>query len=153
MRAGKPRLYNPGPSPHQPYWDESVNASGKILIADRNRHVREFLCRELVAEGYLVEAARDGREVLQIINGQNPPVLLILDLELPYLTELKVMELLQERLPSLPVVIHSFRPESEQYLPGAAAVLEKREDTNLLKEVVAELLGKNSLPRPEAPRK
>jgi CheY-like chemotaxis protein len=127
-----------------------VNASGKILIADRNRHVREFLCRELTAEGYQVEAARDGREVLQMINGQNPPVLLILDLELPYLTELKVMEILQERLPTLPVVIHYFLPESEQPLPGAVAFLEKREDTHLLKEVVAELLGKDDLPRPEA---
>jgi len=126
-----------------------VNASGKILIADRNRHVREFLCRELTAEGYLVEAVRDGREVLEMINGQNPPVLMILDLELPYLTELKVLETLQERLPSLPVVIHSFRLESEQHLPRAAAVLEKREDTHLLKEVVAELLGKNNLARPE----
>jgi len=127
-----------------------VNASGKILIADRNRHVREFLCRELTVEGYQVEAARDGREVLQIINGQHPPVLLILDLELPYLTELKVMEILQERLPSLPVVIHSFPTESDQDLSGAVAFLEKREDTHLLKEVVAELLGKNNLPRPEA---
>lgn len=127
-----------------------MNASSKILIADRNRHVREFLCRELTAEGYQVEAARDGREVLQIINGQNPPVLLILDLELPYLTELKVLEILQERLPSLPVVIHCFQPESEQHLPGAVAFLEKREDTHLLKEVVAELLGRNTLPRPEA---
>jgi len=126
-----------------------VNADGKILIADRNRHVREFLCRELTAEGYQVEAARDGREVLQIINGQNPPALLILDLELPYLIELKVLEVLQERLPSLPVVIHHFQQESEQHLPEAAAFLEKREDTNLLKEVVSELLGKNNLPRPQ----
>ncbi|MHB8067366.1 MAG: response regulator [Desulfobaccales bacterium] len=127
-----------------------MNTCGKILIADRNRHVREFLCRELTAEGYQVEAARDGREVLQVINGQTPPLLLILDLELPYLIEMKVLETLQELLPSLPVVIHCFQPESEQHLPGAVAFLEKREDTHLLKEVVAELLGKNTLPRPEA---
>ena len=123
-----------------------MNSGGKILIADRNRHVREFLQRELLAEGYQVEAARDGREVLEMLNGQNPPNLLILDLELPYVTELKVLELLQERLPSLPVVIHSFPPDSEQHLPEAAAFLEKREDTNRLKEVVAELLGGNGLP-------
>jgi DNA-binding NtrC family response regulator len=129
---------------------KSVDATGKILIADRNRHVREFLRRELMTEGYQVEVARDGHEVREAINGQNPPILLILDLELPYLTELKVLEMLQERLPSLPVVIHSFPPESEEHLPGAAVFLEKREDTHLLKEVVAELLGKNNLPRPEA---
>lgn len=124
-----------------------MNAPGRILIADRNRHVREFLRRELMIEGYQVEVARDGREVLQMLYGQNPPDLLILDLELPYVTELKVLELLQEKLPSLPVVIHSFPLDSEQQVPGAAAFLEKREDTNLLKEVVAELLRKDHLPR------
>ncbi len=123
-----------------------MNAPGRILIADRNRHVREFLRRELMIEGYQVEVARDGREVLQMLYGQNPPDLLILDLELPYVTELKVLELLQEKLPSLPVVIHSFLPESESHLPEAAKFLEKREDTDLLKEVVAELLGKSNLP-------
>ncbi len=125
-----------------------MDCSGKILIADRNRHVREFLCRELMDEGYLVEAARDGREVLQMLNSQNPPALLILDLELPYLNELQVLGVLQEKLPLLPVLIHSFLPESEQHLPPATAFLEKREDTNLLKEVVAELLGKKKFPGP-----
>jgi CheY-like chemotaxis protein len=129
---------------------KSVNTPGKILIADRNRHVRDFLRRELLAEGYQVDAARDGREVLQMLNGQNQPDLLILDLELPYVTELKVLELLQEKLPSLPVVIHSFLPEAESHLPEATTFLEKREDTNLLKEVVAELLGKNNLTTPQA---
>lgn len=121
-----------------------MKAGGKILIADRNRHVREFLRRELLDEGYQVDAARDGREVLQMLNNQNPPDLLILDLDLPYLTELRVLELLQERLPSLPVLIHSFLPEADQHLPVTAAFLEKKEDTNLLKEVVAELLGKEN---------
>lgn len=127
-----------------------MNAPGKILIADRNRHVREFLRRELLAEGYQVEEARDGREVLERVNGAAPPDLLILDPEMPYVAELKVLESLQEQRPSLLVVIHSFHPESEQNLPEGVAFLVKREDTNLLKEVVAELLGSNNLPPPKA---
>lgn len=122
-----------------------MNYPGKILIADRNRHVREFLRRELQAEGYRVDAARDAREVLQLLNGPNPPDLVILDLELPYVAELKVLELLHEQLPSLPVVIHSFPPESGEHLPEAAAFLVKQEDTKHLKEVVAELLRGNNL--------
>jgi len=131
---------------------ESARTPGKILIADRNRHVREFLRRELMAEGYQVEAARDGREVLEMVNGRDRPVLLILDLDLPYLTELKVLEHLQEQLPTLPVVIHSFLPESEQHFPETATFLEKREDTNLLKEVVAELLSHQNFSPPGACR-
>jgi DNA-binding response OmpR family regulator len=117
----------------------------KILIADRNRHVREFLRRELTAEGYQVEMARDGRELLDIIDGNAPPQLLILDLEIPYLDELQVWERLQNCQPPLPVVIHTFLPEYPTHLtvPLAAAFLEKKGDTDQLKSVVAEVIRKN----------
>lgn len=36
-----------------------------LLIADRNRNVREFLKRELIAEGYGVKVARNGQEILK----------------------------------------------------------------------------------------
>jgi len=114
----------------------------KILIADRNRHVREFLRRELTAEGYRVEVARDGREVLSRIDGDDPPLLLILDLEIPYLDEPEVWGRLKDRQPPLPVVIHSLLPEypTTLTLPIAARFLEKKGDTDLLKSVVAEVI-------------
>ena len=117
----------------------------KILIADRNRHVRDFLRRELSAEGYLVEVARDGREVQGRIDGDDPPHLLILDLEIPYLDEPEVWARLKDRQPPLPVVIHTFLPEypTNLTLPFAAAFLEKKGDTDRLKAVVAEVIGKH----------
>jgi len=117
----------------------------KILIADRNRHVRDFLRRELSAEGYRVEVARDGREVLGRIHGDDPPQLLILDLEIPYLDEPEVCARLQDRQPPLPVVIHTFLPESPTNLtlPIAAVFLEKKGDTDQLKAVVAEVIEKH----------
>jgi len=122
-----------------------VAKSCKILIADRNRHVRDFLRRELSAEGYEVEVARDGREVLSRINGDDPPHLLILDLEIPYLDEPEVWARLKDRQPALPVVIHTFLPEypTNLTLPIAAAFLEKKGDTDLLKTVVAEVIEKH----------
>jgi DNA-binding NtrC family response regulator len=116
----------------------------KILIADRNRHVREFLRRELSAEGYLVEVARDGREVLAKIDGDQRPHLLILDLEIPYLDEQGLWCRLEACNPPLPVVIHTFLPEFPTHLavPQAAAFLEKKEDTDQLKSVVAEVIGR-----------
>ena len=109
----------------------------KILIADRNRHVRDLLRRELTAEGYQVEVAKDGREVLSRINGDDPPQLLILDLEIPYLDEPEMWARLQDRQPPLPVVIHSFLPEypTNLSLPISAAFLEKKGDTDRLKTV------------------
>lgn len=117
----------------------------KILIADRNRHVREFLRRELGAEGYEVEVARDGRELLNRLDSDDPPHLLILDLEIPYLDELEIWARLKDRQPPLPVVIHSFLPEfpTQLTVPLAAAFLEKKGDTDELKAVVAEVIGKH----------
>ena len=117
----------------------------KILIADRNRHVRDFLRRELSAEGYQGEVARDGREMLGRINGEDPPHLLILDLEIPYLEEPEVWARLKDRKPPLPVVIHTFLPEysTNLTLPIAATFLEKKGDTDLLKAVVAEVIEKH----------
>jgi CheY-like chemotaxis protein len=116
----------------------------KILIADRNRHVRDFLRRELTAEGYQVEVAADGREVLSRINDKDPPHLLILDLEIPYLDEADVWEKLKEIQPPLPLVIHTLLPQypTNLTLPIAAAFLEKEGDTDLLKSVVAEVINK-----------
>lgn len=123
----------------------------KILIADRNRHVREFLRRELTADGYRVEVAKDGHEVLQHLNGEEPPKLLILDLEIPYLAELEVLAQLNEHQPPVPVVVHTFLPEAanQPAVPMAAAYLEKKGDTDLLKAVVAEVIGKYYSKGPE----
>jgi DNA-binding response OmpR family regulator len=122
-----------------------VAKSYRILIADRNRHVRDLLRRELSAEGYAVDVARDGREVLARLNGDEPPHLLILDLEIPYLDEGEVWVRIQERQPPLPVVIHSFLPEypTNLTLPIPAAFLEKKGDTDLLKAMVAEVIRRH----------
>jgi DNA-binding response OmpR family regulator len=42
-----------------------VEKEFKILIADRNQHVREFLKRELMAEGYRVGLAKMSRKFLR----------------------------------------------------------------------------------------
>jgi DNA-binding response OmpR family regulator len=116
----------------------------KILIAERNRHVREFLRRELSTEGYEVEVARDGRELLTLLCTNDPPHLVILDLEIPYLDGWEIWALLKDRRPPLPVVIHSLLPEYTTRLtvPFAAAFLEKKADTDELKAVVAEVIAK-----------
>ena len=51
---------------------------------------------------------------------------------------------LKDRQPPLPVVIHTFLPEYPTHLtlPIGAAFLEKKGDTDRLKAVVAEVIGK-----------
>jgi CheY-like chemotaxis protein len=122
---------------------DPVTSMYKILIADRNRHVRDFLRRELTAEGYRVEMAADGQEILRRIDGADRPHLLILDLEIPYLDD-AVWGRLQDCQPPLPLVIHTLLPQhpTNQTFPFAAAFLEKAGDTDRLKTVVAEVIAK-----------
>lgn len=115
---------------------------GKILIADRNRHVRDFLQREFLSEGYEALVARDGLEVRSFINGDDPPDLLILDLELPFLDNLELLAQLQSRQRPLPIIIHTFLGDEAIPLPewpGARRV-EKAENPAHLKAAVAEIM-------------
>lgn len=122
----------------------------KILIADRNRNVRKFLERELLSEGYQVILSGEGRELIQLLNGVNPPDLLILDPEIPSeLTKSELIKLLHFRHPALPIVIHTFLSDDCNYLemPEITVCLEKGEDIALLKKVVADVIHKYYPPR------
>ena len=116
--------------------------TGELLLADRNRHVREFLRRELAADGYLVRVARDAQEILDILAGGEMPHLLILDLEIPFLAEVRLLEQLRNLYPSLPVLIYSFQPEDPQEFPMGPGVffLEKAEGPHRLSVSLAALL-------------
>ena len=87
------------------------NKNFSILIADRNPHVRRLLERELKADGYQVRVADNGREVLEWAYRLQPLDLIILDLDLPDIDEQTLFGNLQDRIPVLPIIIHSFQPE------------------------------------------
>ena len=116
-----------------------------ILISDRNRNVREFLKREMMAEGYRVRLAKSGREVLEWAYHHESIDLVILDLDLPDASGMAILEKLEDRIPTLPVVIHAFLSDYDNHpaVSNAAALVEK-EGTSVerLKKVVAEILGK-----------
>ena len=114
-----------------------------ILIADRNPNVRELLKREMTAEGYRVLQAKDRREVLKQAFSRTPLDLLIFDLDLPDAGELEIFEKLSDRIPQLPVVLHSFRTDRDKFPEAdrATVFVEKRGNSvERLKEVVAEIL-------------
>jgi CheY-like chemotaxis protein len=122
-----------------------MNDPFRILITDRNRHVREFLEREFRGAGYQTQVAKDGQEVLALMEAEKPPDLLILDLEMPHGDGLEILQRLQTRLPPLPVVIHAYLAEhsNQAALDRVAALVEKEGDTNCLKTTVMEVLRKH----------
>jgi DNA-binding NtrC family response regulator len=85
-----------------------------ILIADRNPHVRKLLERELRAEGYQVRLAENAREVFKWTFHHEPLHLIILDPDLPDAADVSILEKLLDRIPALPVVVHTYPSDYEK---------------------------------------
>jgi CheY-like chemotaxis protein len=116
-----------------------------ILIADRNPHVRELLRREMTIEGYQVKLAKTGREVINYTLRQDSFDLLILDPDLPDTDKSFLLKKLGERIPPLPVVVHSFLSENskqQDILTTVIFVEKKGSSIDHLKKIVAEILEK-----------
>ncbi len=119
--------------------DRKIN----ILLADRNRHVRTFLQRELAGEGYQVILAAEDRELLHLLQTDHLPDLLILDPDLPsYSTKAELLALLHFQYPSLPILIYSLLNDDRKYgeMSGVVGCLEKGEDIGFLKRLIAEVI-------------
>ena len=118
----------------------------KILVADRNQHVREFLKRELMAEGYRVRLAKNVHEVLKKVYHTETLDLLILDPDLPGTDKLSLLKKLQNRIPALPVVIHTYLTDYNDYtneLSKLAFVEKSGSSVESLKKMVHEILRKH----------
>jgi DNA-binding NtrC family response regulator len=117
-----------------------------LLIADRNRHVRDLLRREFVADGYVVQLAKDDRELMHLIERNLPLDLVIFDLEIPCEGGPELLEQLQENNPLLPVVIHTFLTEHAAHdaVRKCAAFVEKSgQSIDLLKQTVESVLRRH----------
>ena len=118
-----------------------------ILISDRNRNVREFLRREMESEGYRVLLAKSAREVLKWIYHHEPIDLVILDPELPDADQVSILEKINDRVPTLPLVVHAFSldyTKQTAFLSMVNFVEKKGSSIEHLKKVVFKLLIKSN---------
>lgn len=117
----------------------------KILVADRNQNVREFIKRELMAEGYRVGLAKNVQEVLKKVHQPETLDLLILDPDLPGTDKLSLLKELQDRIPALPVVVHTYLTDYTDHtniLSKLAFVEKSGSSIEGLKKMVYEILRK-----------
>jgi DNA-binding response OmpR family regulator len=89
----------------------------RILIIEDEPRILSFLARGLEAEGFSVVGARDGRGGLRLALELRCD-LVILDLLLPRLDGMSVLQELERKHPELPVVIVSARTEMSTKLRG-----------------------------------
>src|ERR1700756_1513536 len=79
----------------------------KILIVDDEPPIRKLLRMGLRREGYVLLEAPDGRTSLELL-AQNPD-LIILDLELPDIEGLDLLQKMRGRNQAVPIVVLSNR--------------------------------------------
>jgi len=115
-----------------------------ILVADDDKNIRELLETELGLEGYKVILADNGVEALRRIKDRTPD-LLILDIKMPNMHGLEVLEALRKENIKLPVIICSgYEKMRDAYTIWASRVagyLAKPIDLNSLKALVKKSLG------------
>ena len=89
----------------------------KILVIEDEARILAFLARGLEAEGYRVEGASDGAlGLLRAVEGEWD--LVLLDLLLPSMTGLELLEQLHRARPEVPVLILSARSDLKTKLRG-----------------------------------
>lgn len=115
----------------------------KILIADRNPRIRQFLKREFVSDGYHVLLAKDGNELAAAVSQDDALDLLIVDDEIMTQDGSRLVQLLNSRMPSLPFIIHSYLIEGIDPTVGSAAAtfVKKTGSLEELKGSVKQLLS------------
>jgi len=80
-----------------------------ILVTDFNHNLRNFLKRELTREGFVVYTAKSSKEAQNYIYGPNPLDLVIFDPQLKDLMGLSLFKSIQDRIPPVPVIVHTYR--------------------------------------------
>jgi two-component system alkaline phosphatase synthesis response regulator PhoP len=76
----------------------SSSPRGRILVADDEPHIRRILATILESGGYLVDPVEDGTAALERLAGDSSYQMALLDLMMPGLTGLEILE----RLTSFP---------------------------------------------------
>jgi DNA-binding NtrC family response regulator len=131
------------------YQEGLMQKEFNLLIVDRNPHIRNFLKREFQSEGYNIQLAKNGKEFMGLIYSSAPIDLVIIDPDIPDVNQLNLFKSLENRVPTLPFVIHSDLfdyLESTSHISKATFVPKRGSSSETLKDVVWNLL-KESYPK------
>jgi CheY-like chemotaxis protein len=115
-----------------------------ILVVDDEKNIRQLFQEELIDEGYRVMVASGGQEALERIAEQVPD-LMIVDIRMPDMTGLELMEEVRKEHKDLPMIVcTALRALQDDYTiweSHVAAFLAKPVDLEELKSKVVECIG------------
>jgi DNA-binding NtrC family response regulator len=105
----------------RPSGDEQM-ASERILVVDDEPGIRQIIARILVDEGYFVHQAGDGLEALELINGGDLVMdVVVSDIVMPRVNGVELLEELSRSRPGLPIILISGFGTEELTRRGIAA--------------------------------
>jgi excisionase family DNA binding protein len=92
-----------------------------VLLVDDDPRLREYMRINLELEGYSVMEAANAEEGMAVLDGEQTPQLILLDVMMPGTNGWEMLQRIQERHGSIPVIMFSGQVEAQ-----AAADAEKR---------------------------
>jgi CheY-like chemotaxis protein len=115
----------------------------RLLVADDEKNLRELYRMELEGEGYQVETAANGAEVLARME-QADFDLVILDIQMPGMSGIDLLQKIMARDKRQPVILNTAYPaHRDNFLTWPAdAYVVKSSDTSELKQAVKKVLAK-----------
>jgi DNA-binding NtrC family response regulator len=115
-----------------------------VMVIDDERDVLAYLDAALTVEGYRVTGVISGAEALDMIQ-EDTPDLIILDLRMPDMNGLEILQAIRKQYPDMPVVVcsalRSYKGDFELMSANVAAFFEKPINFDRLSEVIAEQVG------------
>lgn len=125
---------------------DGVNVDAKrVLVADDDPDIRQLLSDRLHASGYSAETAIDGAHALRILRGETFDGL-ILDIGMPDMDGLEVLQQIRERDARMPVIMVTASGSKERAVQavglGAQAYILKPFDPTELEQVIEYWIGR-----------
>jgi DNA-binding response OmpR family regulator len=117
----------------------------KILVVEDETSIRNLYKEELIDEGYDVITAEDGNVGYEMFKSEDPDLITI-DLKMPNLNGLELLDKIRKEDKEIPIIIYSAYSEFTQNFSVWAAneYLVKSSDLTEFKSKVKELLGASS---------
>ena len=125
-----------------------------VLVAEDDPALLKLVTSIVESEGFLVAAARDGREAYRSLKSGAEIVLAIVDVKMPYIEGTELVKFMQEdeRFRRIPVIMmtgeKSVRTGSAAMSAGATAFLLKPFTNDQLRNTIRTLAGSSKMARP-----
>jgi CheY-like chemotaxis protein len=122
--------------------DKTDESKQLILVADDDPAILRLVKTIVEKEGYIVEAARDGKEAYKLLQSGQPFAAAVFDVVMPYIQGTELVRYMQseKRLMNIPVIMMTAeqnpRLSSDSFSAGAVAFLPKPFTTTQLQAML-----------------